>query len=851
MRFALIGPTLEENLALGYLAAALRAAGHEATFVPFEGPADTAARAALAHRPDAVGVSLAFQVGAEELLGVPAALRARGFAGFVVAGGAFASLAADDLLREAPALDAVLCGEADESIVRLADALQSGTGLPGVPGLVRRDGGSVRRGPRPTRPLDLDALPLPARDTPTPTCAGVPAASVLASRGCRGRCSFCSLAAFAALSDGPVRRERSPEGLAHELAELWRTRGARFFVFQDDDFLGGAPAERLARAVGLERALAAEGLPPVALAIKARPDGIDRETLRALHRAGLVQVFLGVETVSSVGLRAFARGVGPERVRAALDDLRSAGVFVASNLLLWRPDGTLDELRENLALLAAYPDQPFNFGRAEPYEGSALTRRLAREGRLLGDWRRRDYELRDAGARRSFELFAATLGRRCGERGAIPLAQRVGTAAAVAERLFGAERTAALAGRARTALGRLADSNRRLLAGIVEAAATGDRGQAAATGRLATELEAADAVLVPELRGLLARLEECAAPPRRRAARRSAWSVPARAAAVAAAGALACAQPQPAVVHPEGPGVAGPQGPDASGAPDPDVREPVEPAAEPIPGLEVRLTTDHRYVGGGPCRPATPQPSAVAVTVTATLPQAAIEGLEADGGRIERLVVAPDGSRAVATVRAGEGTDDGRVVVRLRLADGSRTAWAEPFWWANGYAFAVEEQRTLFLEPEPPFDGRHGMGCDPPGPMPTMRFEPRELFAQEGRVAAAMHNGRPEGWATPIRFAVGVTEAPPDSVEPLEATCELGQLEVQPFRSEGEVFPPGWFLGTFSPYGEDGRAMLREGSSACTVSFRVRGEDGETETLSLRLGVTVAADGTVTLGPAL
>lgn len=834
MRFALVGPTLEENLALGYLAAALRAARHAATVVPFAGAERAAetARRALEPQPDVVGLSLAFQVGSPALLAVADALRARGFRGLVVAGGPFASLAADELLRATPALDAVLCGEADESIVRLADALRDGTPLPVVPGLVLRDGDALRRGPRPVRPADLDRLPFPARDTPAPSCAGVPAASLVASRGCRGRCSFCSLAACGALADGPLRRERSVGNVVRELVALHRATGARFFVFQDDDFLGAAPAARLARAVELRRALDAARLPPVAFALKARPDGIDAATLAELRRAGLAQLFLGVETVARAGLEAFARGVTPDRVREALATLREAGVFVASNLLLWRPDGTLAELRENLALLTDFPDQLFNFGRAEPYEGAPLTRQLAREGRLRGDWRRRDYELAEPAARRSFALFAATLAARCGESGAIPLAQRVGTAAAVAARLHDPRRTAPLVARAHAALGRLAASNRRLLARIAELADDGTTATAGVVEQLRADRADHDAALVPALRELLARFADCAAPEPGRRARRSAWSVPARAAAVAAAGALACAQPQPPVAHPVGPDLGEP-----AGAPDADV-----------PGLEVELQTAQRFVGGGPCDPPTEQPSVVAVAARAAPPAVAIERVEVEGGVLETVAVAPDGSRAVASLLAGRDLGQGRLVLHVRRADGSAAVQTEPFWWAGGYAFATEEERTRHLEPDAPYGYGYGMGCDPPGPLPTMLFEPREIFAQQGRVAAAMWGGRPEGWATTIGFAVGVTDAAGADVEPLEATCEIGRLTVERLVSDGQTFPPGWFVGRFTPFDAEGRAALPEGSFACTVAFRVREPDGTAETVSLRLGLTVAADGTVSLG---
>jgi len=87
---ALVGPELEENLSLRYLASSLARAGFETEIVALNGDADFGD--ALTHivsapePPLLVGLSLAFQWRARDFLALAIALRQRGYAGHVTAG---------------------------------------------------------------------------------------------------------------------------------------------------------------------------------------------------------------------------------------------------------------------------------------------------------------------------------------------------------------------------------------------------------------------------------------------------------------------------------------------------------------------------------------------------------------------------------------------------------------------------------------------------------------------------------------------------------------------------------------------------------------------------------------------
>src|SRR5262249_16268393 len=112
MRVALIGPEIEENLGLRYLASALRCAGHEVTIVPFDhGPQAPGVAAAIANgRFDIAGMSMMFQLRGREFCALGERIRAAGWGGLLVAGGQYATFMAKEILADNSAFDAVVLG---------------------------------------------------------------------------------------------------------------------------------------------------------------------------------------------------------------------------------------------------------------------------------------------------------------------------------------------------------------------------------------------------------------------------------------------------------------------------------------------------------------------------------------------------------------------------------------------------------------------------------------------------------------------------------------------------------------------------------------------------------------------
>lgn len=394
MKVSLVGAELEENLGLRYISSALENKGHSVDIVPFNSEYDLqqAVKQVIAFAPQITGLSMVFTSRAREFCRFAQALRDGGYTGHINAGGHFAALNCQLLLKDFQAFDSVALGEGEDIICALADNLVE---LPQIPGLCyRQKNGYVAINPSTGNPDNLNALQFPKRTT-FHEYFGKPIASILSSRGCWRNCAFCSINAWYKSGGGKKFRLRSIENIIAEMKELYFDYGIRIFNFQDDNFFLPNHIDALHRFEALRDGLQKEGVHGIAIAIKARPDSITKESIRVLDDLGLFRVFLGVENASENGLRNLNRKCSLDHILNALQILNDFDVHIAYNLLMFEPDTVLEDVLINLRFMERHIENPFNFCRAEAYAGTGLEAKLRAEGRLVGDYFGFDYRLKD------------------------------------------------------------------------------------------------------------------------------------------------------------------------------------------------------------------------------------------------------------------------------------------------------------------------------------------------------------------------------------------------------------------------------------------------------------------------
>ncbi len=315
-----------------------------------------------------------------------------------MAGGHYASCAAQDLLEHHPELDVLAIHESEHTLVEIVRAAETNLkeGLPAIQGIAYREDDQVRFTEKRRTMDDLDTLPFPVRHGRIHTIAGVPTSFLMGSRGCYENCAYCCITTLHNLAPGKKFRQRSVELIADEMAELYRERGTRQFVFHDDNFLVPSVAHNQARIEGFDRAFKSRGMDDIALLIKCRPADANLEVLRRLKQMGLTRIFMGIESATEMGLATLDRHQTVGQSTRALDICAELDVSAQFTIMTFNPDANLNTLRADLAFMRKFAGNPLNFCRAEIYAGTPLEKRMIALGRARGDYRAREYGMYDA-----------------------------------------------------------------------------------------------------------------------------------------------------------------------------------------------------------------------------------------------------------------------------------------------------------------------------------------------------------------------------------------------------------------------------------------------------------------------
>lgn len=414
MHVLLIGPDLEENLSLRYLAAALEAGGHRATIARFDAMEDFDAVVEQARDTDLIGLSLCYQVRAAEFLRLAQALKQQSARRPIVAGGHYASCAARELLENHVDLDLIVVHEGERTLVELANLAKfTPAALGAIPGIVYRDETGVVFTPAREILSDLDALAWPDRTGPARLLAGVPSAYMMGSRGCLGACDYCCITTLHRMVPGRRFRQRAPERVADEMAYLYHARGVRQYIFHDDNFLVPSVAKNLERIDALDRALRERGVRDVGLALKCRPGDVDRQVFTRLRSMGLLRVFLGIESGTAAGLASIGRRQSVAEQHRALDLCKELGISTQYTIIVFHPEATPKTMLDDLEFVRQHLTQPFSFCRAEIYAGTPLEQRMRSAGRTQGNYLARTYDYTHPLIARIWEAGQVLLRDRC------------------------------------------------------------------------------------------------------------------------------------------------------------------------------------------------------------------------------------------------------------------------------------------------------------------------------------------------------------------------------------------------------------------------------------------------------
>jgi len=409
MKIVLVQPplTLEERygiksksggesipLGLVYLAAAVRAAGHQVSIIDAEildlNTASTTEKI-LAADPAVVGFT-AVTISIDNAAAVAREIKNIKPGIITLIGGHHLSTAPEETLKLYPQFDLGIIGEGENTLVELLAALaQNGlekSQLRQVNGLIFKSDASddfVITAPR-ARIIDLDTLPQPAFDLlpdlvkyspPVHTVKKFPASTLVTSRGCPGQCTFCTRSVY-----GNILSSHSAEYMMELVLLLYHNYGIREIQFRDDNFTVFKP--RLYKFCEL---LKAKKLDLVWTAL-ARVDMVEPEMFKAMKEAGCWQVWYGVESGNENILKLIKKNTTKEQIKNAINWTKKAGIDVGAFFIMGHPGETKETLQETIDFALTLKIDEFHCTLMTPLPGSEISGTYSQYGTFDKDWKK-------------------------------------------------------------------------------------------------------------------------------------------------------------------------------------------------------------------------------------------------------------------------------------------------------------------------------------------------------------------------------------------------------------------------------------------------------------------------------
>lgn len=305
----------------------------------------------------------------------------------IVAGGEHITAMSELSLRQCSALDVIVQGEGEETLVEVVSRYSRGEEIAGTPGTVCLRDDQIIRGPGRNRIRDVDQIPRPAWDLfpvevylSSNNMFGVNrgrSIAVLATRGCPYKCTFCSNPGMY----GKLWAARSPKLLLDEIEDYIHRYNVQNFDFYDLTMV-------LKKDWILEfcRLIEERGLKFTwQLPSGTRSEIVDEEVAAALYRTGCRNLAFAPESGSPRVLKLIKKQVDLDKMLHAMRVSLANKLRVKNNIIIGFPEDKRSDILKTVlfcwktAVMGADAAEVMVFS---PYPGTELFDDLVADGTL-------------------------------------------------------------------------------------------------------------------------------------------------------------------------------------------------------------------------------------------------------------------------------------------------------------------------------------------------------------------------------------------------------------------------------------------------------------------------------------
>jgi len=289
----------------------------------------------------------------------------RPHARYILVGGPHPTAIHHQIFEELPLIDAAVVGEGEEVICNWIVYKEGKGAFPA--GVLEREKDFI-----PASPPDIHALPMPARQL-LPNHAyrylfssHPKIGTMITSRGCPFRCSFCDKSV-----GGSRWRARTAIEVVDELVHMNREFGIQFVNFYDDNF-----TLHRARVVAICEEILGRGL-RISWKCEGRVDGVDLELLQLMKKAGCITVAYGVESGNAKSLALLRKDVSIEKSRQAFAETKQAGLRSLAYMILGVPGETAADVRASIRFSKDLKADYVQFSSLTAMPGTDITAQFA------------------------------------------------------------------------------------------------------------------------------------------------------------------------------------------------------------------------------------------------------------------------------------------------------------------------------------------------------------------------------------------------------------------------------------------------------------------------------------------
>lgn len=367
-------------LGLAYVGATLQQAGHtvKAIDAALHGYSnEEAVEKALVNDPQFVGLSCTTPT-YHQAVAIIDLVKKLSPNTVVIIGGPHVSALPEATLKTSKA-NFVCIGEGEESVVKIVDTVLNNKELSSIPSVAYdwngKNGVTKEYRLRLKQPkdktfkaIDLNQLPLPARELfdykkYTDEARGVDGAQTQAmfSRGCVGKCTFCSAA-------GTLVRYRNTDNILDELEYIDKKLGIQHVSVTDDSY-----TVIKNRVLELSRGIIKRNI-KLKLYVQLRLDQLDEEVCDALYASGVCYVGPGIESGNEEMMKQIGKGPWEtkDNIRKKMKLIKKYDWKIRNSYVMGMPGETEAQIMETIEFAKELGATENAFSIVVPYPGSEL-----------------------------------------------------------------------------------------------------------------------------------------------------------------------------------------------------------------------------------------------------------------------------------------------------------------------------------------------------------------------------------------------------------------------------------------------------------------------------------------------